>query len=855
MSQRFSGILALAIFLTYPWFSEGQTVNPSVKLLVNNGVPQITVDGVAIRPKMFFGYTSVSRSGNTSLGAEWKEVSLDFTAPETDGQVAVHFRFGEDPGEIDFDDFKITDLTDGKNLWTDDFESAKTFKEPWSYWCEDKSGKVSFELTTEAGINHSRGLRIRLEKDAKLKGFHVLFSPIAIVEGHRYALKLQARSKTGKRLAIEVKHQGGDFRLYGGMATPFGSEVRLAAEKGVNWISVEVPTCWSEPGSTPNYSPALRACREVLQNNPRAMMIPRLSVNPPEWWRKANPSELVVFEDGETSPHGSVASEKYRREAGEALRRVIRVLEENFPANLAGYFPTGQNTGEWFYPKAWSDRLTGFEAPMKEAWKNKSGLDLPTAKERQASPFGAIRSPVEEKKVLAFAHFQQDLMADMLLGLAKTIRQETAGKRLTCFFYGYTFECASYYSGAASTGHFALRKLLQSPDIDILAAPVAYNDRAVGGAASCQSVAESVLLAGKLWLNEDDTRTDLAKPFPFGYPGWNSGADRRVDTLGILKRNLLQASIRNLALYWMDLGATGWFNDKALWEEHEKFLRMDELLLKNPTPYRGDTALVVDEESLLHIAGGGASKATVKTLAYEGRSAASRSGATYGQYLLDDVANGKVHAKIYFFQGTTFVGPDLRQKILKNVESASRVWSWAPGYIDGEKFSLESMKELTGFDLAKLSPEISPKVIATSKGLALGLPESFGPTNLVTPLFSAKALASDEVLATFENGEPAVVIRVLPNQTLNVFCGTTEIPTALYRSLARSSGAHIYSDTDVHVWANGPFIGVHGVQDGTIVLRTGPGTIEDVLSGEQIGTGPELKLPLRLGETRVFRLK
>ncbi|MBL8994745.1 MAG: hypothetical protein JNM63_15470, partial [Spirochaetia bacterium] len=433
-SKLFQGSCGFLFFLISPCFTEGQTTDHLVKLIPKNGVPQITVDGQPIRPRMFFGYTSVSRSGSANVGNEWKEISLSFTAPETDSQSAIHFRFGEDAGEIDFDDFKISDLTDGKNLFADDFEKQKSFKEPWSYWAEDKGGKVSFGFEKDAGKNGSTGLRVRLEKDPKLKGFHMLFTPFTIVEGHRYAVSVQVRSKTGRRLAVEVKHQGGDFRLYGGMATPFGSEVRLAAKKGVDWISFEVPTCWTESGTSPNYSPALRACREVLQNNPRAMLIPRLSVNPPEWWRKANPAELVVFEDGETSPHGSVASEKYRREANEALRRVIHVLEENFPANLAGYFPTGQNTGEWFYPKAWSDRLTGFESPMKEAWKKKSGLQLPSAKERQASPFGAIRSPTDEKNILAFAHFQQDLMADMLLSLAKTIREETAGKRLTCFF-------------------------------------------------------------------------------------------------------------------------------------------------------------------------------------------------------------------------------------------------------------------------------------------------------------------------------------------------------------------------------------------------------------------------------------
>ncbi len=842
--------------LFFPGFILGQAVHHTVKLISKNGVPQIHVDGQPIRPRMFFGYSSVSRSGSLLVGSEWKEASLQFTAPESDSKTAIHFRFGEDAGEIEFDDLRIRDLTEGKEIFFDDFEKKQALQEPWGFWCENKTGKVSFNFEAGSGKNGTTGLRVRLEKDSKLKGFHLLFSPFGIFEGHRYGISINVKSKTGRRLSIEVKRQGGDFRLYGGMPTPFGSQVRLAAESGVDWISFEVPTCWVEPGAAPNDSPALRACREVLQNNPNAMLIPRLSVNPPEWWRKANPSELVVFEDGEVSPHGSVASEKYRKEALEALRRIIRVLEQNFSANLAGYFPTGQNTGEWFYPKAWSDRLTGFETPMKNLWKESSGFELPGVKERQTTPQGVIRLPAGEKKVLAFARFQQELMADMILGLAKGIREETLGKRLTFFFYGYTFGSASYHSGPASMGHLALRKLLNSPDIDVLCAPIAYNDRGPGGAASCQSAPESIHLAGKLWLNEDDTRTDLAKSFPFGYPGWNSGAETRFETVEMLKRNLVQASVRNMASYWMDLGATGWFNEPELWTEMKRFREMDDYFLKNPSLYQPDIAQVVDEESLLHIAGGGLSKSSTRPLIYEGRTSASRSGATYGQYLLEEVTEGKVTPKIYFFLGTVAISSSHRQALKKVLTNASRVWCWAPGYVDGENFSGDAMKELSGFVLKKLDSGVLPKVISTTRGLGLGLPESFGPTNLVSPLFSPSVLESDEVLATFDNGLPAVVLRNLPNQKINVFCGTTELPASLYRALARRAGAHIYSDVDAHVWARGPYLGIHAVQSGVLEIKTASsGEVKNALTGESMGLGPIIKMPMRTGETMVLHAR
>jgi beta-galactosidase len=76
------------------------------------------------------------------------------------------------------------------------------------------------------------------------------------------------------------------------------------------------------------------------------------------------------------------------------------------------------------------------------------------------------------------------------------------------------------------------------------------------------TAAESVALAGKMWLQEDDTRTYLATGT---FPGWQDGADTLVGTNKLLLRNTAQCALRNFATWWMDLGGTGWFNDPQLW--------------------------------------------------------------------------------------------------------------------------------------------------------------------------------------------------------------------------------------------------------------------------------------------------
>jgi len=76
----------------------------------------------------------------------------------------------------------------------------------------------------------------------------------------------------------------------------------------------------------------------------------------------------------------------------------------------------------------------------------------------------------------------------------------------------------------------------------------------------------------------------------------------------------------------------------------------------------------------------------------------------------------------------------------------------------------------------------------------------------------------------------------------------------LLRLAARKAGVRLFTQTDCNVYANGPFLVLHGAQDGPVTVNTGKaGAVYDVLTGRKIGVGPQLPLPLKRGETRVLR--
>ena len=319
------------------------------------------------------------------------------------------------------------------------------------------------------------------------------------------------------------------------------------------------------------------------------------------------------------------------------------------------------------------------------------------------------------------------MMADCVCELARAVRQASRGRKLVVFFYGYVFEFGAIRNGPATAGHYALRRVLDCPDIDVLCSPISYFDRGLGQSGPAMTAAESVALAGKLWLYEDDTRTYLGTG---RFPGWAEGVSTIEDTNRLLLRNTAQCAVRNFGSWWMDLGATGWFDDPRMWAEMARLKSLDEPLLQNPRPFRPEVAAVIDEHSMLRVAAGG-QVVTVPGV-YEVRRPLGRMGTPYGQYLQDDVLAGRVQAKMYVLLTSWSLSPQQRRELLAATRGSLRVWCYAPGYHDGDGTTLEGMQELTGFQIKPVSGQPA-WAEPTERGKQLGLLEGFGVKQPVTP--------------------------------------------------------------------------------------------------------------------------
>jgi len=272
--------------------------------------------------------------------------------------------------------------------------------------------------------------------------------------------------------------------------------------------------------------------------------------------------------------------------------------------------------------------------------------------------------------------------------------------------------------------------------------------------------------------------------------------------------------------------------------------------LDQPSPFRPQVAAVIDEQSILRVAFRG--NVVTRPCGHETRGALARSGAP-----LWSVPARRRH-------GGPGEGEDvsLPERLVSRARTTRpdsrshppglRVWCYAPGYQEPHRVNQKAMEELTGFGLVQAQPATA-RVNHAQTGQQLCLTEGFGVEKPVTPLFAAADASPDETLATYGDDSAAVALRKT-DDGWSLFVGPPALSSQLTRLAARHAGVHLYTQTDCNVCANRPFVLVHASQDGPLEIDFGrPGTITDLMSGDAVGQGPTITLPIKPGETRVFQ--
>lgn len=601
-----------------------------------------------------------------------------------------------------------------------------------------------------------------------------------------------------------------------------------------------------------------RVLDSIFSCGEELLFIPRIKLNVPLEWSKENPEELCVYYDGPrdaesirklvgTEKHDflgyqsakgyytaggwqddrpnlngvisnqSFSSSKWLADAGEALRRLIRHIEDGpYGKRIAAYHIAFGVSGEscvWgrcnihnsadygiantrnFY--SWGLKKYGSVEALGKAWCQKdvteTTLLMPTPEEKEKAVDNFrefFRTEAKDRICVDYDRFIAQANVNALEHFGKIVKEETDNKAVGAF-YGYFMEVAR----STYTGYNAMEQLLHSPYIDFLAAP-----KREGGGEMCpaQSVNRS-----KLWLDELDNRTCIARGVGNEYK--SGGMD---ETRSVMWREFAKNLSHNSNFWWMDLGG-GWYDSPLLLKEIARLERTARELRKYETHSVSEILVIVDEEAFyLH-----------KTSYYLHHclfprliNSMNRVGAPWDLYRRKDLEELDLSKyKLIIFANPFSEDPaQLEQELYPRLSAGTvLVWNYAPGFFCGENGSIANCERFIGHTLTEIHPDYEAPILP--EGILQGtapltwpehVPDDACPRAENCPIFCINDPA--DVLARSADGK-AVVVQWEKNGFRNIFCGAPLLNAAHYRKLLFDAGGTLPAPENVLVYADSRF--------------------------------------------------
>ena len=849
-----------------------------------NGSPTLIVNGEPTAPMIFYGSASAGGPYRFVLDTTWKTYGFSFTATEDNpGNFGVHLRLGgSGPGTVWIDDARVyegprDDASTANRLQFGDWEgSREEIGRVWRLFThkENYGSEATWDVVDDENAEGQQVCRLQISSGgSSTMHCHLYQTGMSCKKGQRYTYTVRMKADRPLKGDLQALHHGSPWTIYppDDAFSTYQSQVRMAAAAGIHIHSFGIRMPWPKDGETPNFSGVEGAFQATMKADPQALFLPRFGMTAPGWWQEAHPDECLLFDDGKVRGE-CPASTLWRKQCLTHLRALIRFCEDHYGDRMLGYHPCGQHTGEWFYQRSWEPRLSGFspamtagfrhwlvdryrtDAALQAAWHDPQvtleNAAVPTAEARRSTTHGLFRDPQRERHVIDFYEYKQLAMEEPLEQMAHAIKEETQGKKIVTLFYGYFFDMSGIPSGAQISGHLAMERMLRCPDVDILCSPISYYDRQSGGAGLFMTAVDSVRAAGKLWLNEDDTRTYLAR---------QEAGFGRVDTpqqaFWVHQRNYGHILPRRMACWYMDLGGTGWLNGQDLWDNIQPLRASYDSALAEPSTFSPQVAVIVDERSPLAIA---CNRTIMYPQSYLLRNRLYRMGAPIRVHYLGDLISGKVPpSEVYIFLNSFHLDREARTAISETTKEKTAVFFYGSGFLR-EQADDRLISELIGMPVSRVDAKSAEVTFVKGDSPLLdGLSsEAFGNKARLSPLWAVQAAPGITPLAALPGGE----ILVAAKEGLSgrqVYVGTTDAPAALLRNVLKAAGVHVYVDSDDVVVADSRFLALTATQDGTkrVILRE-PATVRNLYDKQVVAADTRsFEVPMSQGETRLFMLE
>ena len=589
-----------------------------------------------------------------------------------------------------------------------------------------------------------------------------------------------------------------------------------------------------------------------LEANPEGVLFLRVSLALPHWWTQDHESELaciatdggrLVWEEGAATPVASLASETWRTRQTAALRELLRYCRaQPWASRLAGVWVTCEVTEEWF---AWAcnDGLySDYSDPNEAEFARRTGSAVPMPEARKAPGYDTYPDTPEGHRAALYHQYQSDLTAEAIAHFARVVKEETAGRLLVGVFYGYVIQLAGEPRQALS-GHFALRQVLDDPDVDFIGGIPLHDFRLlINGYSAYVSATESIRVAGKLYCNENDLFSWL---HPLIWHVEYDPQDPRGAAISMHRRECANDAVHGALSQKFSLMTT-WHHDAALQADFARQSKViGEALRLDRTPV-DEIAFVVDDstfawmppESTLAVF-------THKRLLYH----LGLTGAPVGVWLLSDLGRLPERVRFVVLAGATAAQPHDLAKLKQALERGERTLLvvGTPGLVNRETggWRPDAVADLLGLPIGVQDARLPAAVALAGGGAAVPSAESVRP----------RAYVEGDGFLRYEDGSTAGTERPLPAGGRLIWCGVPPLSSPILREWAVQAGVHCYAPTGCFVHAAGELVSVTSPLAGQVRLRwREPVQLADLFDGWQ-GEGSEVDCPFAAGQTRLLALR
>ncbi|MEA2064441.1 MAG: hypothetical protein U9P14_12125, partial [Gemmatimonadota bacterium] len=597
-----------------------------------------------------------------------------------------------------------------------------------------------------------------------------LFTVLLLLASFRH---VPAATQLGNYLPAEVRTQSGIATLYveGRPVMPMSfcsrnnQDNRYLAGLLKAGIKVHFPICdtqWKDPRGFKKLSVL---AHRILAIDPQAILILRLSLDPPRSWLEENPDQCTTFENG--SPRMIInkkigrtydpqltdnlkfclASRKWQERAEEAMVDfVIKVGRSDFGHRVAGYFFTASETEEWYYTVRYDRRyhVHDFSRPMLDyfkqflrekyctdehlaaAWNNDvrtfEDVRVPQLTERNLytgvgeillkrfesrSHFGTLANP-------DFSEFESDYyravnqsVADAIIRFCAKLKEISGGRLLAGAFYG-ALSCVIYHEMGVSA---AVHKVQDSGVVDICASPASYFNRPPGGQAAHRGVHSSYALRNMLWMTEEDTRTHLCDS-----RNWllYSQARSPEESCEMIKRDFAKTLTGYNWAWWFENSRTDrWYDDPLILATFKRAQEILEASRKLGLERTAEIAVMTSEPSIYYTD----HESLRDLLMWQRQLEFERIGAPLDNYYVRDLGHPEMpDYKLYIFINAFCLDNEQRRLIREKVidRGASALWLYAPGLINPDsrpRLNVRNMNEITGFDFSFKTGGFHPRIV------------------------------------------------------------------------------------------------------------------------------------------------